>query len=140
MKVQLLQHVKKIGQKGDIVDVADGYANSFLIPKKFAKPASNKDALLKQTLENKSQEREQLMITQEENLFKRLNDSRISVESPSNPQGHLFGAVGKGEIGAALPGLKSDYIILKNSIKETGVYDVPIIVGKQKGTIHLTVR
>ncbi len=135
MKIILLKDVKKMGQKGTIIDVADGYANSFLIPKGMAKVASANDisgsaqkiASAIEKKENKDQA--------DNDLFKKLNKKTVTISGNTNPQGHLFAAVKATDITSQLPGLKPEHLILKGSIKEIGQYEIPLKIGNNKGVI-----
>lgn len=98
MKLILLVDVKGSGKKGDIVNVSDGYARNFLIPKGFAREL-NAQAL--NELKN-SKESEKYKLDQEKTKakqkFDKLNSQSIEIISKAGPNGNLFGSVTTKEI------------------------------------------
>lgn len=140
MKIILLQDVKKMGQRGSIIEVADGYANSFLIPRGIAKVASSQDIIHSEkkqaSAEQKKNEQEQF----NNDLFKKLNKKTVVISGNTNPKGHLFSAVKVTDITSKLPGLKPDHLVFKSNIKEIGQYEIPLHIGKNKGIIIADVQ
>ncbi len=90
MKIILLQNVARVGSKGDIVDVSEGYARNFLIKQGKAKEATPSEITrVKKEIEN----RKKKAIHKEEQLIEfvaSLKDSGLTVEKTANDQGHLF--------------------------------------------------
>lgn len=131
MKIILQQDVKALGKKGDLVEVSDGYARNFILPKKLGVEATNanlNDLKLKKANEEKIAA-ENLAKAQE--LKKELEDKVIAVSIKSGEGGKTFGAVTGKEIAQAA---KEQYgytvdkkkIVLKESIKNLGTYEVPL--------------
>lgn len=135
MKVILLKDVKKMGQKGTIIEVADGYANSFLIPKGMAKVASSQDISQSAQKQSAKNDKKASQEQAEMDLFKRLNKKTVTISGNTNPQGHLFAAVKATDVTSQLPGLQPKHVVLKDSIKEIGEYEIPLVIGKNKGHI-----
>lgn len=131
MKVILQQDVKALGKKGDLVEVSDGYARNFILPKKIGVEANNaniNDLKLKKANEEKIAA-ENLAKAQE--LKKALEDKVIAVSIKAGEGGKVFGAVTGKEIAQAAKeqyGYEIDKkkIVLKDSIKNTGAYEVPL--------------
>lgn len=131
MKVILQQDVKALGKKGDLVEVSDGYARNFILPKKIGVEANNaniNDLKLRKANEEKIAA-ENLAKAQE---FKNtLEDKVIAVSIKAGEGGKVFGAVTGKEIAQAA---KEQYgydidkkkIVLKDSIKNFGTYEVPL--------------
>ena len=143
MKVILLHNVKKIGQKGEVVEVADGYANGFLMPKRLAKPATP-DAIKQLTSEKnqvvKSTEAEKKALKK---VFQTVTGQEVSLKAQANEKGHLFATIGPKDITAAIQndfGAMIDHTSIKHeNIKDIGSYVVPIEIGEHQGTVLLHV-
>lgn len=131
MKVILLQDVKSVGKKGDIVDVNDGYARNCILPKKLGVEANNKnlnDLKLQKSNEQKVAAK-QLADAQE--FAKELESKEIIVHIKAGEGGRTFGSVSSKEIAAAFKEqcgveIEKKKIQLEESIKSFGVYDVKI--------------
>jgi large subunit ribosomal protein L9 len=130
MKVILLEQVEKLGSPGDQVEVADGYARNFLIPKRkavAATPAHVKslDHLLRQ---NKGQE--DRLRHAAEAMAARIAEASCVIKRQAGEHEKLFGSVTNQDIAAALGarGLDVDRrkILLQEPIKVLGSYTIPI--------------
>ncbi|MBI4380123.1 MAG: 50S ribosomal protein L9 [candidate division NC10 bacterium] len=130
MKVILLEQVEKLGRPGDHVEVADGYARNFLIPKRkavAATPAHVKslDHLLRQ---NKGQE--DRLRHAAGAMAARIAEASCVIKRQAGEQEKLFGSVTNQDIAAALGarGLDVDRrkILLQEPIKVLGSYTIPI--------------
>jgi large subunit ribosomal protein L9 len=130
MKVILLEQVEKLGRPGDQVEVADGYARNFLIPKRkavAATPAHVKslDHLLRQ---NKGQE--DRLRHAAEAMVARIAEASCVIKRQAGEHEKLFGSVTNQDIAAALGarGLDVDRrkILLQEPIKVLGSYTIPI--------------
>jgi large subunit ribosomal protein L9 len=130
MKVILLEQVEKLGRPGDQVEVADGYARNFLIPKRkavAATPAHLKslDHLLRQ---NKGQE--DRLRHEAGAMAARIAEASCMIKRQAGEHEKLFGSVTNQDIAAALGarGLDVDRrkILLQEPIKVLGSYTIPI--------------
>ena len=102
MKLILLEDVKGVGKKGDIVNKNDGYAINFLIPKKLAVEATNanlNDLELKKKSEAKRKKEE---LEEAQRLGAELNDKVVKVKVKAGENGMVFGSVTNKEIASAL--------------------------------------
>ena len=131
MKVILLQDVKGTGKKGETLNVAEGYARNFLIPRGLAIIATEKS--LKELERQKSLEAkkkaEELQKAQE--LAQKLSKVTLTLTVKAGEGGKLFGSINTKDIGEALEkkyGLVVDKrkIELKGAIKSLGTYPVSI--------------
>lgn len=135
MKLILLGDVKALGKKGDLVDVAEGYARNFLLPRKLATEA-NKGALTmlsEQKAAKQKREAQQLAETQE--LAKLLESKPVAVRAKAGGNGKLFGTVTNADIASAISQtfavtLDKHKVEVKNAIKALGTYPVEIRLGK----------
>jgi large subunit ribosomal protein L9 len=130
MKVILLEQVDKLGRPGDQVEVADGYARNFLIPKRKAVAATTAhvkslDHLLRQNKGRKDRFRQAA-----ESMAARIAEASCVIKRQAGEQEKLFGSVTNQDIAAALGarGLDVDRrkILLQEPIKVLGSYTIPI--------------
>ena len=144
MKVILLQDVKGQGKKGQLIDVSDGYARNFLLPKKLAQEATadniNTMKMNDKALQEKRQkEREEALA-----LSKVLKEMTLVVTAKGGGAGRLFGSVTNAEISDALEKnhkikLDKRKIVLDDPIKNVGTYTVRCKLGYEV-TAELTVE
>lgn len=146
MKVILLQDVKSVGKKGDIIDANDGYARNFLIPKKIGVPANaeNMNTLKLQKSNEAKVAQEQLEEAQR--FAKELETKEVVLAIKAGEGGKTFGSVSSKEIANAYKeqcGITIDKkkIQLPESIKNFGVYEVKIkLHPKVTGTLKVKVK
>lgn len=142
MKVILLEDVKTLGKKGDIVEVSDGYARNFVLPKKLGVEANakNRNDLKLQKANEEKVAQEQLEAAQE--LAKILEKKEVTLTIKSGEGGKTFGSVSSKEIAQAAREqcnleLDKKKIQLSEPVKALGVYEVgiklhPKVTGKLK--------
>ena len=102
MKLILLEDVKRVGKKGDIVNKNDGYALNYLIPKKLAVEATKanmNDLELKKKAEEKRKKEE---LEEAKKIAEQLNDKVVKVSVKAGENGKVFGSVTNKEIADAL--------------------------------------
>ncbi|MBO4988411.1 MAG: 50S ribosomal protein L9 [Lachnospiraceae bacterium] len=146
MKIILLQDVKSVGKKGDIIDANDGYARNFLIPKKMGVPANaeNMNTLKLQKSNEAKVAQEQLEEAQR--FAKELETKEVVLAIKAGEGGKTFGSVSSKEIANAYKeqcGITIDKkkIQLPESIKNFGVYEVKIkLHPKVTGTLKVKVK
>ena len=143
MKVILLQDVKAQGKKGEMIEVSDGYARNFMLPKKLAIEATP-DAINTMKMTDKAtQERIAREKAAALEVSKQLRAMTLVVKAKGGGAGRLFGAVTNAEIAAALEkqGVKLDKrkIVLNETIKNVGTYTATCKLGYEI-TAPLTVK
>ena len=143
MKVILLQDVKGKGKKGQMLEVSDGYARNFMLPKKLAIEATP-DAINTMRMNDKAtQERIAKEKAAALETSKKLRELTLVVKAKGGGAGRLFGAVTNAEIASALEkqGIKLDKrkIVLNETIKNVGTYTVQCKLGYEI-TAPLTVK
>jgi large subunit ribosomal protein L9 len=131
MKVILQQDVKGQGRKGDIVNVSDGYARNFLLPRGQAIEANKKN--LARLKEQKAVEQKRKQQEQEEfsELAKRLSGKAVTINAKAGDQDKLFGSVTSKEIAEQLKGqfnidIDKKKINLPEPIKHLGTFTVEV--------------
>ena len=133
MKVILTQDVKGKGKKGQMIEVSDGYARNFMLPKKLAIEATP-DAINTMKMNDKAtQERIAREKAEALEISKKLRAMTLTVKAKGGGAGRLFGAVTNAEIAAALEkqGVKLDKrkIVLNETIKNVGTYTATCKLG-----------
>ncbi|MEK7116558.1 MAG: 50S ribosomal protein L9 [Patescibacteria group bacterium] len=142
MRVILKQDIKGVGRKYEIKNVADGYANNFLIPKRLVEYASpeavRKAEILKSTNDAEKEIREKLT----EKQIEMLKEVKITIKKKTNEKGHLFEKIHPEEITEALKEqvkieINPEFLIIEKPIKEIGEHTVIAQVGKNRGEFKL---
>ena len=141
MKVILLQDVRGKGKKGQMLEVSDGYARNYMLPRKIAMEATA-DAINsmndKATQERQARERAEAM-----ELAKRMKAMTLTVYAKGGGAGRLFGSVTSQEIADALQSqgitLDKRKIVIDEPIKNVGTYTIRCKLGYEI-TAQLTVQ
>jgi large subunit ribosomal protein L9 len=130
MKVILREDVKKLGSKGDVVDVADGYARNYLFPRGMAAEATK--GKMKEIKEQEAKKERLAAERREEaeKLKSKIESEKFVLKVKAGEQGRLFGSVNTKDIAeaAAEKGYDIDKrkIELDDSIKNLGVHNVNV--------------
>ncbi len=144
MKVILLQDVKTKGKKGQMIEVSDGYARNFMLPKKLAIEATP-DAVNTMRMNDKAtQERIAREKAEAMEISKKLRALTITVTAKGGGNGRLFGSITNQEISEALKSasgiaLDKRKIVISDPIKNAGTYTVTCKLGYEI-TAPLTVK
>ena len=131
MKVILTDDVNGLGHKGDVVDVADGYARNYLVPRSKAIKATR--GALKQA-EGLRRSREEALAkakAEAEQIAQTLVGSRVVVAARSADEGKLFGSIGVRDVAAAIEkftgvAVPHEHIKLTSPIKEIGLHEINV--------------
>ncbi|MCX6787319.1 MAG: 50S ribosomal protein L9 [Candidatus Kaiserbacteria bacterium] len=145
MKVILLKSAKGIGQVHDAIEVKDGYALNYLIPKGIAIPATSVALQEAETRRKQTIGREELnaqLLTQN---IASLAEAHIVIKAKANEKNHLYDAVGEPEIIKAVKeqahiDLPDEAIKLEKPIKELGTFDIPIATADTFGKFSITIE
>jgi large subunit ribosomal protein L9 len=135
VKLILLADVSSLGKKGDIVDVAEGYARNYLVPRKLGIEA-DKGALAKLGSQQQAQKRrEEQTLAEAKELAKRLETAKVAVKVKAGGNGRLFGTVTNADVATAISesldvAIDKHKIEFNNSIKALGSYPVEIRLHK----------
>ena len=145
MKVILQQDVKGQGKKGQLVEVSEGYARNFLLPRKLAIAATT-DAINTMNLKEKARKAEEARMKAEaQAIAEKLKECPVKLTAKAGNGGKLFGAVTTKEISE---GLKKQYdidipkqkLVLDDPIKAYGSYQVKAKLGFEiNGTVYVSV-
>ena len=134
MKVILTQDVRGQGKRGQMIDVSDGYARNFLLPRKLAQEATADNINTMRMNDKATQERQAKERAEALDLRNRMKDMTIVVTAKDGGAGRLFGSVTNTEVSEALAkqaGIQLDKrkIVLDEPIKAVGVYTVKCKLG-----------
>ena len=145
MKVILKQDVKGKGKKGQMIEVAEGYARNFLLPKGLAVPATT-DAMNTMRLQEKARARAEAEAkANAAAVVEQLKSCQVRISARGGEGGKLFGAVTSKEISAALQEqyqveLDSKKLVLDEPIKAFGAYEIKAKLGYEiSGTVYVLV-
>jgi large subunit ribosomal protein L9 len=130
MKVILKEDVRNIGTMGQIVDVADGYARNFLVPKGFAVDANVKNIRALEHAKKTIQEKAKKIRNQAQDLSDKIANMTIVIKAKSGEEGKLFGSVTSMDIAEQMKNQGIDIdkkkIVIEEPIKRLGSYSVGI--------------
>ncbi len=93
MKVILQREVDKLGAPGDVIDVADGYARNFLIPRGLAASASKGAVKHAERLREAHEKRQQVAVEAAQVIADRLNSTPVRIQAKAGEDGRLFGSI-----------------------------------------------
>ena len=135
MKVILLQDIKNVGKKDEIINANDGYARNFLFPKNLALEASKDNLLKLQAKKDSQKHKKNLEIEEFKKQADKLKGINLQIKVKAGANGKIFGGVTAKEISEEL---KKQYkmeidkkkIILKETIKNIGRFSVDIKFGE----------
>ena len=131
MKVILSQDVKGQGKKGEMVNVSDGYARNFLLPRGLAVEANNANVNTMNTQNAAKEHHKEMALKAAQDLGKQIEGKTVELTAKMGENGKLFGSITVKEIAEAIEkslGVAVDKkkIDLANSIKGAGVYTVNV--------------
>jgi large subunit ribosomal protein L9 len=135
VKLILLADVSALGKKGDVVDVAEGYARNYLVPRKLGIEA-DKGALAKLGSQQQAQKRrDEMALSDAKDLAKRLETAKVAVKAKAGGNGRLFGTVTNADVATAIAealdvAIDKHKIELTTSIKALGSFPVEIRLHK----------
>lgn len=134
MKLILCEDVDNLGHMGDTVNVADGYARNFLVPRKLAVPVQSASAKQIQHEMAIIKRREEKVRAAQQSLAKQLENVTIEIKMRAGEGDKLFGSVTTANIADQLTELGYEVnrkgIELAEPIKELGIFTVPVKLGK----------
>lgn len=145
MKVLLIKTVDTLGNPGEVVNVASGYARNYLLPKKLAVVATTGSMKMAASLKAAAAVREKEQNKAAEVLAGKLKDVSLEFKATADENGHLYGGIGQREIAVALLEKKLEIdkhqILLEGHIKSLGEHKVEIkVFGDLRETITVKVE
>ena len=134
MKVILTQDVRGKGKRGQMIEVSDGYARNFLLPKKLAQEATADNVNTMRMNDKALAERQAKERAEALEISKKMKEFTVVVTAKGGGAGRLFGSITNNEVAEALAqqqGIQLDKrkIVLDEPIKTTGLYTVKCKLG-----------
>jgi large subunit ribosomal protein L9 len=145
MEVILKEDVPKLGHRGDVIKVAEGYGRNYLLPRKLAIEATQANKAVIEQMKQAAVRRSAVEKADSESLSKQLEGVTLAFHRKAGEKDHLFGSVTSSDIAEALEhkGFNIDRrkIQLNEPLKSLGEFEVPIrlhrdVTGKVKVTVE----
>lgn len=131
MEVILIQDVKSLGKKGDVVKVSDGYARNFILPKKLGVEATKQNLYDLEQQKAAEAKRQKEILEEAKDFAKKLEEITVKLSIKAGEGGKTFGSVSTKEIVAAVKDqfgfdIDKKKLQLSDPIKNAGSYTVPV--------------
>ena len=145
MKVILQQDLRGQGKKGQLVEVSDGYARNFLLPRKLAVAATAENMNTMKLQEKAKKAQEAAERAEAEAIVKKLEGIMVKIPAKAGEGGRLFGAVTAKEISESLSAqhgldIPKARLVLEDPIKSCGSYQIRAKLGHEiSGTVNVLV-
>jgi large subunit ribosomal protein L9 len=130
MKVILLQDVKKLGKKGDVIEGSDGYARNYLFPRKLAEEATANGLHVLNAKKENERKKKLAELEAAQKLAGELKGKEVTINAKAGESGRLFGAITNKDIAEAINSKYNLSIdkkkIVMDTIKVAGGYDIEV--------------
>lgn len=131
MRVILQEDIKGLGKKGDVVNVKDGYARNFLLPKKLAVEATETNINILNLKKEAEQAKKEKEIGEAKDLANKISHVVITIKAKAGEQGKLFGSITSKDIVEALKSqhnisLDKKQILLNDPLKTLGTKEIDV--------------
>ena len=131
MKVILLEDVKGVGKKGQVINASDGHATNFLLPKKLAVEATKANMNNLENQQKKAEMKHQNEVDAAQALADKIKEVKLTLKVKVGKDGKMFGSVSNKELGEALQTQKSiavdkKKIVLSTPVKAVGEYSATV--------------
>lgn len=130
MKVILIQDIKQVGKKGDVIEASDGYARNFLFPRKLAQEASDSNMHILNNKKENERKQKLALLEAAQKLAGELKGKEITIKAKAGESGKLFGAITSKDVAQLI---KEQYNIeidkkkiVMDTIKLVGGYDIDV--------------
>lgn len=144
MKVILIADVKKVGLKGSVITVADGYAMNVLFPRKLAVPATGDNLKRHEQGVREAQGRADASAAAARQALAQIDGKTVPLKAAASASGTLFKSLHASDIVAAIKKdlqvtLPESALMLEQPIKKTGTYEVPVALSGAKAKVEILV-
>ncbi len=134
MKVILLQDIKNVGKKEEIINANDGYARNYLFPKKLAIEATKDNLMKLQAKKTSEANKKQAEIAENRKTAEKLEKMTLTIKAKAGANGKIFGGITSKEVSEALKNecnieIDKKKIVLKETIKNLGEFSAEIKFG-----------
>lgn len=135
MELILTKNVEKVGRRGDVVRVRDGFARNFLIPQSLAIPSTRANKEFVEEQKVRASNRREKEKAEAQKTADKMNGLKLVIEAAAGDKEKLFGSVTAEDISEALKTKGHDYdrkhILLKEPIRALGAYSVTVEIYPQ---------
>lgn len=134
MKVILLQDIKNVGRKEEIINANDGYARNYLFPKKLAIEATKDNLMKLQAKKTSEANKKQAEIEENKKIAEKLEKMTLTIKAKAGANGKIFGGITAKEVSEAIKSecnieIDKKKIVLKETIKNLGEFSAEIKFG-----------
>ena len=130
MKVILLQDVKKMGKKGDVIEASDGYARNYLFPRKLAEEATANALHVVNAKKENERKKKLAELEAAQKLAAELKGKEVTINAKAGDNGRLFGAITNKDVAEAINSEFNLSIdkkkVVVNTIMVAGTYEVEV--------------
>lgn len=130
MKVILLQDVKKLGKKGDVIEASDGYARNYLFPRKLAQEGTANELHVLNAKKENERRKKLAELEAAQKLASELKGKEVTINAKAGDGGRLFGAITNKDIAEAINAKYNLSVdkkkVVVDNIKVAGGYDVEV--------------
>ena len=130
MKVILLQDVKKMGKKGDVIEASDGYARNYLFPRKLAEEATANALHVVNAKKENERKKKLAELEAAQKLAAELKGKEVTINAKAGDNGRLFGAITNKDVAEVINSQFTLSIdkkkVVVNTIKVAGTYEVEV--------------
>lgn len=142
MKVILNSEVPNLGDAGDVVKVAPGYARNFLLPRGLATPANEGSLAVLEHQKRVAEAKRRRALAEAQELGVKVAATPITIRRETGADERLFGSVSNRDVSEALAkeGIQVDrkYVLLEEPLRSIGIFTVPVRLHKEV-TVHVKV-
>ncbi|MFP4175976.1 MAG: 50S ribosomal protein L9 [Planctomycetota bacterium] len=133
MEILLREDVENLGEMGEVVEVADGYARNYLLPRQMAVEVTDSNLEQVRREQEAREERQQQERERLESQADQLEGFVCLIEARATEKGQLYGSVTAGDVAEALvengfEGLRASNIVMDKPIEELGDYDIELML------------
>lgn len=130
MKVILLQDVKKLGKKGDVINTSDGYARNYLFPRKLAEEATDSNLHVLNAKKETERRKKLAELEAAQKLAGELKNKEIKINAKAGENGRLFGAITSKDIAELIKKQFNVDVdkkkIVMDTIKVSGTFEIEV--------------
>jgi len=133
MKLILLEDVKSVGKKGELINASEGYAKNFLLPRKLAVEATKGNMNEYESRQKADEKRKQEELEQAKEIAKELEEKVVTIKVKTGGNGKLFGSVTNKEVADAI----AEQTQLPIDKKKVAIGDPIKMIGERTATVKL---
>lgn len=138
MKVILLQEVKKLGKKGDVINTSDGYARNYLFPRNLAQEATDSNLHVLNAKKETERRKKLAELEAAQKIAQDLKNKEVNINAKSGDNGRLFGAITSKDVAELIKKKYNVEIdkkkIVMDTIKQAGTFEIEVKIYPEVST------